>query len=244
MYNKIIFIGLFITSISMYSQSNNISIQKIYKKLSKKEIQYVQFEDSFNLTEGKQIKNKQEVDFLLLDICTSQQLKFKNFTYNNPNPPFFRDSLFLFKEKYCVDNLFYEKRLLKNEKPLRLNYASGYSFSLNSKNYISLFFWDSTIPTSNLRYFIILFDISDVKNIKPYFFYEQMSFTPDCFGDFNNDGVLDFANWSYSNKLECFTLVGNKFKRIKNKIIITEEKSANNYSINLVKSKWFKRLLK
>ncbi|MEN2401044.1 hypothetical protein GKZ90_0014755 [Flavobacterium sp. MC2016-06] len=207
---------------------------------SKKEVKYVQFSDSVNSTQGQQKKAKHEVDFLLLDISNPIKLKFKKITYNNPNPLFFRDSIFLFNKKYCIDNLFYNKQKLRSEEPLRLNYASGYTFSFNSKKYISLYFWDSSIPTSNLRYCIILFDVSDKENIIPYFFDEQMSFNPACFGDFNNDGILDFANWSNGNRLELMSLAKNKFKPKKNKFVIIEEISNTSFEINWDKSKWIK----
>ena len=242
MYKKSFFLILFLNYISIYSQGNNISVEKIYKDLSEKKLKYTQFSESFSLTEGKQKKGKQEADFLLLYISKSTPLSFKKFSDYNPNPPFyFRDSIILYDKKYCIDNLFYEIKVLKTEEPLRLNYASGYTFSLNSKDYISLFFWDPTIPTSNLSYYIILFDVSDKKNIKFYFFDEQMSLTPDCFGDFNSDGVLDFANWTYGNSLKCMTLVGDKFKNVKNKLVLIKEKSSTSYIIDWKKSNWFKK---
>ncbi|OXB11720.1 hypothetical protein, partial [Flavobacterium reichenbachii] len=118
-------------------------------------------------------------------------------------------------------------------------YAAGYTFSLNSKDYISLYFWDSTLLTSDPNFYIILFDISDKKNINLYFFNEQMSFTPNCFGDFNNDGTLDFANWIYNSPIKCLTLVGGKFKNVKNKFVIIKEEPNNTFSINWKKSNWF-----
>lgn len=240
MFNKLLLIILFLNNIVLYPQSNNTSVEETYKKLFEKKLKYIQFSDSFALTKGSESKRKQKADFLLLDISKSLQLKFKKFTYNQPEPPFyFRDSIFLFNKKYCIDNLFYEKKVLKNEEPLRLNYASGYTFSLNSKNYVSLFFWDSNIPSSTVTYYIILFDISNQKDIKSYFFDEQMSFTPDCFGDFNNDGKLNFANWTYNKKLYGMTLIANKFKRVKNKFVIIEEKSNGIFSIDWNKSKWY-----
>jgi hypothetical protein len=241
MHNRAIFLILFFSCMALYPQSNNTSVQNIYKGLSRNNLHYIEFLDSIKLIQGYQKNGMEKADFLELNIFESINLKFKKFTYSNPNPVFyFRDSIFLFDKKYCIDNLFYEKKVLKIEEPLRLNYASGYSFSLNSKKYISLFFWDSTLPTSNLSYYIILFDVSDKKNIKSYFFDEQMSFTPNCFGDFNNDGKLDFANWTYDNHFECLTLVGNTFKRIKNKFVVVKEKSHGIFEINWIKSNWFR----
>lgn len=242
MYKKSLFLILLLNCISIYSQRNNISVEQVYKKLTHNQLTYIQFSDSFTLTEGSQKKGKQQADFLLLSISKTEQLKFKKFTYNNPTPPFyFRDSIFLYNKKYCIDNIFYGKKTLKKEEPLRLNYASGYNFSLNSRDYISLFFWDATIPTSNLSYYIILFDVSNQKSIKYYFFDEQMSFTPDCFGDFNNDGVLDFANWTYGKSLKFMTLSANKFKNLKNKFIVFKETTDRTYLIEWEKSNWFKK---
>lgn len=222
----------------MYSQSNNIAVENIYRKLGKP-VNFIELSDSTNIIEGKYIKGDHKTEFLLLEILKSVNLKFKTFTYNNPSPPYYRDSIFLFKKKYCIDNLLYEKKILKNELPLRLNYASGYKFVFNSRKYISLFFWDSEIPTTNLTYFIILFDISNKENVKTYFFGEQKSFNSACFGDFNNDGILDFTDWTRRDTLKLMSLSGNQFKLIKNKYIVLEEKSYSMYSINWKKSKWF-----
>ena len=242
MNNKVLFISLFFIYIASYSQSNNISVERIYKELNDKSLHYIKFSDTINLIQGDQINKKKKLDFLLLDISIPHNLKFKKFTNNNPNTSFyFRDSIFLFDKKFCLDNLFYGKKTLKNEEPLRLNYASGYTFLLKSKKYISLFFWDSTLPTSNPHFFIILFDITNINNIKPYFFDEQMSFNPYCFGDFNNDGKLDFANWKYDEKLYYTTLTGNKYKTLKNKFVLIKESSIGIFYIDWEKSNWFKK---
>lgn len=241
MYNKVLFIILLLSCITGNSQSNNSSVEKIYKNLSEKKLKYIQFSDSLGLLQGKQKIGKYESEFVLVEISKFQNLGFKKYSDYNPNSSFyFRDSIFLFNKKYCIDNLFYEKKTLQKQEALRLNYTAGYTFSLNSKDYISLFFWDSTLPTSNPFFFIILFDISNKKNIKAYFFNEQMSFTPNCFGDFDNDGILDFANWIYNSPINCLTLVKDKFKNIKNKFVVIKQEPNRTFSIDWKKSKWFK----
>lgn len=240
MYNKAKFIILLLNCIAGNSQSNSSSVEKLYENLAEKKLKYIQLSDSIDLLQGKQKKGQYESEFVLIGISKSQNLSFKKYSDYNPNSSFyFRDSIFLFDKKYCIDNLFYGKKTLKKQEALRLNYAGGYTFSLNSKDYISLFFWDSTLPTSNPFYFIILFDISNKKSIQSYFFDEQMSFTPNCFGDFDNDGILDFANWVYNSPLSCLTIVNGKFINLKNKFVIIKEEPNRAFSIDWKKSKWF-----
>ena len=240
MKNKLSLIIVFFNFLVINSQSNNPNVINVYRELINKPLKFIEFPDSLNVIQGKYKKGNHKTDFTILEISRSINLKFKKFTYTNPDSTYLRDSLFLFEKKYCLDNLYYEKRILSNEEPLRLNYASGYQFIINSKKYFSLFFWDSTIPTTNLSYFILLFDITNEKNVKIYFFDEQMSFDPNCFGDFNNDGIIDFANWTRGNNLKIMSLFGNKFKFIKNKFVVIKEKSDNTFSIDWKKSNWFK----
>lgn len=47
---------LFLNCILIYPQGNNTSVEKIYKKLSAKELKYIPFSDSITLIEGKQKK--------------------------------------------------------------------------------------------------------------------------------------------------------------------------------------------
>jgi hypothetical protein len=111
MLNKTFFLILLFSSLALYPQSNNTSVEKIYQEISKKSFHYIEFLDSIKLIQGYQEKGMEKADFLELNILESMNLKFKKFTYNNPNPPFyFRDSIFLFDKKYCIDNLFYEKK--------------------------------------------------------------------------------------------------------------------------------------
>ena len=36
--------------------------------------------------------------------------------------------------------------------------------------------------------------------------------SPKCFGDFDNDGDLDYLNWGFNkNKIELYSLSGNEF---------------------------------
>lgn len=148
--NKFYILFIFFNCLVINAQSNNTCISQIYKTLNDKSLSFIEFSDQISTTKGKYLKENNKTNFILLEISKSINLKFKKFTYTNPSPPYVRDTLFLFRQKYCIDNLFYNKKTLKNEEPLRLNYASGYMFTLNFKKYVSLFFWDSNLPTTHL----------------------------------------------------------------------------------------------
>ena len=75
MNNKVLFISLFFIYIASYSQSNNISVERIYKELNDTSLHYIKFSDTINLIQGDQINKKKKLDFLLLDISIPHNLK-------------------------------------------------------------------------------------------------------------------------------------------------------------------------
>ncbi|OXA82951.1 hypothetical protein, partial [Flavobacterium hercynium] len=111
MLNKLLFLIFSFSCLIIYPQSNNLSVQHVYKELSTKNLHYIEFLDSIKVINGSQKKGTEQVDFLELNISIPIKLKYKKFTYNNPNPPFyFRDSIFLFDKKYSIDQLFYNRK--------------------------------------------------------------------------------------------------------------------------------------
>ena len=103
MYNKVVFVILFFSFLAAKSQSNNSSVEKIYKKLSEKNLKYIQFSDSISLIHGKEKRGKQEVEFELVE---------------SNNPLFF----------YIRINLRHSKIIRKNLKQKEVGVNSSASF--------------------------------------------------------------------------------------------------------------------
>lgn len=127
---------------------------------------------------------------------------------------------------------------------------SIFKFKFKDKDYILLGASDRAFFRNIERNYWILLEVQS-KNIRNiYSFIDGYYENPKCFGDFNNDGKLDYLNWSFNkNKIELYSLNTNEFLVSKREYIYViptiEEKNRMKkgelvtFSIlNKKKSKW------
>jgi len=156
----------------------------------------------------------------------------------------FRNSLSLYDVNYNIDSLMYE-----NYKQYSENIKSGlntvYSFSFERKKYLSFFFQDYTSSDYMINSYVFLFDVTNKSNVKLILNKLQASSDLKCFGDFNKDKRLDYADWAmghqFKDTLKLYELnpVLNAFELNLDKYILMGD-SGNYYAFDKRKSRWFK----
>lgn len=102
---------------------------------------------------------------------------------------------------------------------------SIYEFNINDRDYILMGASDRAFYRNiETNYWILLeVESKEIRNI--YSFIDGYCESPKCFGDFDNDGDLDYLHWGFNkNKIELYSLSGNEFY-INNKEYIYVEPS-------------------
>lgn len=228
--------------ICVNAQSNNTEVELLYRSLSEKPIEYETIADS--LIVSSEAINKENAG-TILDVINLpppyDYIFFKRYNYLNPEQPYiFRDSLLIMNTAFGIDNLFNGNKFDALQEPLHLSYLCGYRFNICMKSYIALYFFDYTMPNSNPNFYITLFDITDPDKITAYALAEQASYTPYCFGDFNNDGKLDYIQWEFEEPvMEVYTLENKTFHKLNGYKVYINQTKEGSYFIDRKKSKWF-----
>ena len=153
-----------------------------------------------------------------------------------------RDAIEIQGFKFNIDSLYYGRKY---------NYKKPYVFSslvrvakFNFKNhkYVSFYIQDLSNPVTLPNTLVLLFDISDTKNILCIPIGFQASEDLKCFNDFDNDGVLDYADWKqgydYQKRLYRYKLDKNNRFVIQKKDFVVIEENASGYYINSKESNW------
>ena len=157
------------------------------------------------------------------------------------------------KNKYNLDSLYWgneygTSKIYNKSFPCNL-----YQHNLNGKKYIALFIFLFIYNSSTVQNKIILFDISDKSTIKVHsMFNYQTSSGPFCFGDFNNNGKIDYIHWNFSrpsnqDTAQIFELQNDQFVCIKENYLILNSLKRNDisswkhfiYCVDINKSRWF-----
>jgi hypothetical protein len=236
---QIIIISIFLLSSAYaYSQSNDPEIEDIYKSLAKLSMEFLTISyDSIKFKEGTTHDT--------IEILKQPDILFLKTTNLNPTPPYSYDKVVIKEKTYLLEQLFYDKDELfsvDKEEPVRFNYVAGYTFCFNMETYICLFFMNFMIPSSTPNFYILLSNLSQ-SDKRPILLGEQASFTPYCFGDFNDDGILDYLDWSYGHLYEPFmrfySIEEDDFIIDKAYYINIEMDDKSTYSINKQASNWF-----
>ena len=144
---------------------------------------------------------------------------------------------------YLIDSLFGNP---SNERPLRLEISAMYELDYRGKKFISIQFEKSDFNGTGLQpWYILLCDISDINFIKPYGLVtlnnnDENYQAPNCIGDFNLDGNLEFAKWDnyLSNEVKCYSLRDGKCI-LQPYFLKIFELERGNFYINTRDSKWY-----
>jgi hypothetical protein len=256
--NKLISIFLLVILISCYNvpQGNNISLHNTIKKtddkfieldyrlLSKDTLKYFQYANS-DMAKTKTILEKDGEDYeqYLSKIGENYQINVCNYTPQKPDfkssAPYAthdRDYIQIGKHKFIFDNILFGNEY-KNEYPLNYSLQRAYNFEFDNKKYFVAFFINAFM-TTRPDYLITLFDMTQKEN--PLLILSEKQFWRDihCLGDFNQDGRLDYAQYSGKNELICKTLnKNNYFETMKDYYLIIRH--TTKHEIDLKNSKWF-----
>lgn len=93
-------------------------------------------------------------------------------------------------------------------------------FKFKDENFILLSAADRQFYRNLETNYWILLTIKNKEIIKSYCFIDGYAGGRDCFGDYNNDGLLDYMNWDFlKDKISLYSLKNNRFEIDKNHFI-------------------------
>jgi len=152
----------------------------------------------------------------------------------------------IFNQKFCIDSLFFKNYGKYSNKEIFSNnmydIKSVFEIKYKKKMFLTIGIAEANMISRN--WYWLLFEISKNKVIYSYGLITNANSTieespPYCFNDFNNDGRLDFACWSYKkNKhvIEAYTIAGNKLIRLNQYLYLYEKEY--DYYIDYLHSNW------
>ncbi|WDF57659.1 hypothetical protein PQ462_13120 [Flavobacterium sp. KACC 22758] len=128
-------------------------------------------------------------------------------------------------------------------------------FEFKGNNFVLLSARDRRFFRNLERNYWVLLNVKNRKILKSFCFIDGYIEGKDCFGDFNNDGLLDYMNWDFlKDKIAIYSLNGNNFQIDKNHYVKMKQSKeqkeiTKEQGIMLVydlfdkkKSKWFYKL--
>lgn len=134
---------------------------------------------------------------------------------------------------------FYNKEYEIDSLMLLIN--SGF-FNFNNCTYYYFFYSNFYYNCGQCPYLLSLYEYNSktrmILNIPIGY---QASGIPSCFGDFNNDKILDFVLWDFSDSVKFYSYEEEKkiFSLKTDYYLILDEIFFNKYAIIKSKSKWF-----
>lgn len=211
-----------------YSLLAKDSLECQYLDLSKSKLEYSKIVDSSFHGVIKQQKFLLDNNFKIYYYKNN----FANSTAQIRN----RDAVEIHGVKFNIDSLYYGKKFNHKDPYIFSSLVNVVKFNFSNQRYIAFFIQDLSNPVSFPNTLILLFNISDVKNIFCIPIDFQASEDLKCFNDFDNDGVLDYADWKqgydYQKKLYRYKLINNRKFLIQKKDFIVIEENESGYLIN------------
>ncbi len=269
--SSIFFILCLMSACSTLSPKEEKKIKEVKKHHSKIEFQYKKLHqkstlkykevDSFSV-----FKNKPEIfksinydtQFRDLEITTNitfhenSKIFYKDFkgdfdkiTYSDVVRAYFlvnQEKMYLDNLVFSIDNISkLQTKLKQTDRPAWYVYNNSFVFQLKNKKFISCFGNAVLENSTNILRFIFLFDITT--NIpKLVLANSQESNDIDCFGDWDNDGNLDYFHKTYrmqeTKKLYVQSLKNDVWVTDSTKYIFLEG-TFQKQIINVDKSKWY-----
>ena len=209
-----------------------------YSILTKNSLKYSKLDiDPENIIFSKDDSN---VTFLEM-IDLNNKIFLKTFKYCDKFPPYkYRCKISILGFSYNIDSLLFGQDYSDSSAPILASLLTEYIFDFQDKRYIALFISDECVNSSRANYMVLLFDITDKKNVIPITIPFQGSDDINCISDFNNDGNLDFAYLldGMSGKLTFFTLKNNHFVKDDRYFVVVKTIDGV-LKIDTCKSNWF-----
>jgi hypothetical protein len=122
---------------------------------------------------------------------------------------------------------------------LDINSFKLFKGEFNKRSYILLTAINNGSGKSTTLVFCLLFDITNHQEVKFFPLWSKYGGTS-CFGDFNNDGKLDFLKAKEENnqlKIILMTLDGEEFRKYDDKHYIIAKKSKS--GVRIIKKNWW-----
>lgn len=176
---------------------------------------------ALSLHESKLLRLKVNSNPLIFHYCNDsvsdliEHNKIEYFSYNN--------------QKVCFDSLLNNSAngVKRRENEFYVFTGIHYYFSFKGTHYTILHCVQRGFLRNSLRYCMILLEIEGRFAKNSYAFIDAPEDTPGCFGDFNQDGKLDYLDWrKLENRVSMFTLVDNRFIKDENHYIIVKPSKA------------------
>lgn len=154
-----------------------------------------------------------------------------------------RNVIQLFDNVYKIDSLFYLEKFNSDSPIIANSFLSAYEFNFYSKKFIAFYFQDLSYSVTFPNSVVLMFDITDPVRVKYIYVGKQAAENLNCFGDFDNNGVLDYAKWSFGydfvDSIKCYQLVNEKFILTEPKKYLKVEQFDRDYIVCKSKSNWF-----
>jgi hypothetical protein len=153
-----------------------------------------------------------------------------------------RDAIEIYGLKFNIDSLYYGRKYNYKKPYIFSSLVNVIKFNFKNRKYIAFFIQDLYNPVNLPNTLILLFDISEIKNVICIPIGFQASEDLKCFNDFDNDGILDYADWKqgydYRKRLYLYKLDKNKKFVIQKKHFVIIEEDVSGYYINSNESNW------
>jgi len=154
-----------------------------------------------------------------------------------------RNVIQLFDNVYKIDSLFFLENFNSDSPAIVNTLGSVYEFNFYSKKLIAFYFQNLSYSITFPNSLILMFDITDSVRVKYIYVGMQASENLNCFGDFDNNGVLDYAKWSYGydfvDSIKCYQLENEKFILTQPEKHLKVEQFERGYIVCKSKSDWF-----
>ncbi|MFZ0599431.1 MAG: hypothetical protein WAM46_20755 [Flavobacterium sp.] len=119
-----------------------------------------------------------------------------------------------YNTKININNLLKNNlnhQIYSNDTYLKFTNSINY-FKFNGDDFILLSAADRQFYRNLERNYWILLKVKNKVIIKSFCFIDGYNGGKDCFGDFNNDGLLDYMNWNFNEyKISLYSLKNNDF---------------------------------
>ena len=153
-----------------------------------------------------------------------------------------RDAIEIYGFKFSIDSLYYGRKYNYKKPYIFSSLVNVAKFNFKNRRYIAFFIQDLSNPVTLPNTLAFLFDISEIKNVFCIPIGFQASEDLKCFNDFDNDGVLDYADWKqgydYQKRLYRYKLDKNKKFVMQKKDFVIIEEDSSGYYINSKESNW------
>lgn len=154
-----------------------------------------------------------------------------------------RNVIQLFDNVYKIDSLFFLENFNSDSPAIVNTIGSVYEFNFYSKKLIAFYFQDLSYPITFPNCLILMFDITDPVRVKYIYVGKQASENLNCFGDFDNNGVLDYAKWTFGrdfvDTVKCYQLVNDEFILTEPKKYLKVDRLERAHIVCKSKSDWF-----